>query len=190
MDLRQWITDEHDSLQTRFDRAVGDNVARDRWRERAGAGGSSIAFLVLHSAWHADLAVQTAVRGEEPVLERWRSRLGLAGRPAATALAEAEDSNVTAAVDLDALVAYAADVHDTTSRWLHGVDLETFGDRPPAGTRIAGIAAVSEDDVPWLHAMWKDKPVSWFAQWEAIGHRLNHLGEMVSVRSRLGLSPF
>jgi hypothetical protein len=38
--------------------------------------------------------------------------------------------------------------------------------------------------------MWKDKPVGWFAQWEAIGHRLNHLGEMVSVRSRLGLSPF
>ena len=70
------------------------------------------------------------------------------------------------------------------------VDVESFADCPPASERIAGVAAVTEGDVPWLHAMWTDKPVGWFAQWEAIGHRLNHLGEMVSVRSRLGLSPF
>ena len=44
--------------------------------------------------------------------------------------------------------------------------------------------------MPWLYAMWSAKPASWFVQWEAIGHRVNHLGEMVSVRNRLGLSPF
>ena len=44
--------------------------------------------------------------------------------------------------------------------------------------------------MPWLYRMWEDKPVSWFVQWEAIGHRVNHVGEMVSVRNRLGLSPF
>ena len=190
MDLRQWITEEHDSLQTRFDRAVVDNVPKDRWRERAGAGGSSIAFLVLHSAWHADLAVQTGVRGEEPVLARWRTDLGLGGTPAATALAEAEDPAITAAVDLDALTAYAGEAHDTTSRWLRDVEVETFEDRPPVSTRIAAIAAVSEDAVPWLHAMWDGKPTAWFVQWEAVGHVQGHLGEMISVRSRLGLSPF
>ena len=44
--------------------------------------------------------------------------------------------------------------------------------------------------MPWLYRMWAGKPTTWFVQWEAIGHRVNHLGEMVSVRNRLGLSPF
>jgi hypothetical protein len=190
MELRQWIIDEHASLQARFDRAIVENVPRRQWRDQAGNGGSSIAFLVLHTAWHADLAVQTAVRGEEPVLNQWRDALGLGRRPPATALGEAEDPDVTAALDLEALTAYAAEVHDATGRWLSAVDLESFADCPPASERIAGVAAITEGDVPWLHAMWTDKPVGWFAQWEAIGHRLNHLGEMMSVRSRLGLSPF
>jgi hypothetical protein len=190
MDLRQWIIDEHDSLQTRFDHAVVELVPHSRWRERAGDGGSSIAFLLLHSSWHADLAVQTAVQAQAPVLERWRDDLGLGDRTPSTALGETEDPDVTATVDLDALTAYATEVSAATGRWLRKVDLETFDDRPPANERIAQIAGVHEEDVPWLHGMWRDKPVSWFAQWEAIGHRLNHLGEMVSVRARLGLSPF
>ena len=33
--------------------------------------------------------------------------------------------------------------------------------------------------MPWLYRMWTDKPAAWFVQWEAIGHRVNHLGEMV-----------
>ena len=57
----------------------------------------------------------------------------------------------------------------------------------PAGLDRAGI---SDADVPWLHRLWDAKPTAWFVQWEAIGHRVNHLGEMVSVRNRLGLSPF
>jgi hypothetical protein len=61
---------------------------------------------------------------------------------------------------------------------------------PPTGTRIAELAGVTPEAVPWLHSMWTGKPNAWFLQWEAIGHRQGHLGEMVSVRSRLGLSPF
>ena len=57
----------------------------------------------------------------------------------------------------------------------------------PAGLTAAGVDAAA---VPWLHRMWEGRPAGWFLQWEAIGHRVNHLGEMVSVRNRLGLSPF
>jgi hypothetical protein len=49
---------------------------------------------------------------------------------------------------------------------------------------------VTVDAAPWLHQMWTDKPLWWFIQWETIGHRVNHLGEMISVRGRMGLSPF
>ena len=53
--------------------------------------------------------------------------------------------------------------------------------------RLGGIAL---DQAPWLHAMWDGKPAAWFVQWELIGHAQGHVGEMVSVRDRLGLRPF
>ena len=55
---------------------------------------------------------------------------------------------------------------------------------------MADLAGVTREAVPWLHAMWQGKPGGWFVQWEAIGHVQGHVGEMVSVRNRLGLSPF
>ena len=77
VDLHEWIKAEHDGLADRFGHAIVANVPQDRWRDRAGAGGSSIAWLRLHTAWHEDLAVQTAVQGREPLMTQWRSRLGL-----------------------------------------------------------------------------------------------------------------
>ena len=67
MDLRAWIAAEHEGLRDRFAHAVAAHVAPTHWRERAGAGGSSIAWLVLHTAWHEDLAMQSAVQGTEPL---------------------------------------------------------------------------------------------------------------------------
>lgn len=190
VELRTWIAAEHDGLRDRFDRAVGANVAPRHWRERAGDGGSSIAWLVFHSAWHEDLAMQAAVRGREPILTQWRDVLGLDAATASAGLGEAEEPDVTGALDLEALLAYAASVHGGTAGWLATADLSTLADVPPTGPRIASLAGVTATDVPWLHSMWTDKPVAWFLQWEAVGHRQGHLGEMVSVRSRLGLSPF
>lgn len=60
----------------------------------------------------------------------------------------------------------------------------------PESSSALDRAAVDVDAVPWLDAMWAGQRGSFFLQWEAIGHRVNHLGEMVSVRNRLGLSPF
>lgn len=190
VDLRAWITAEHEGLQDRFAHAIAANVPPAHWRERAGDGGSSIAWLVLHTAWHEDLAMHAAVQGVEPLLATWRADIGLAGFAPAGGLGEAEDPAITAATDLDALTAYAAAVHEATGGWLATADLADLPDVPPAGSRIAELAGVTVDAVPWLHSMWAGKPAGWFLQWEAIGHRQGHLGEMVSVRSRLGLSPF
>ena len=52
------------------------------------------------------------------------------------------------------------------------------------------MVGIGRDDADWLHDMWTDKPVGWFVQWECIGHGHTHVGEMVSVRNRMGLSPF
>ncbi|RPI10857.1 MAG: hypothetical protein EHM63_02550 [Actinobacteria bacterium] len=61
---------------------------------------------------------------------------------------------------------------------------------PDAAKGLGEIAGVDEAAVPWLYNMWNGKAASFFVSWEDIGHGLNHLGEMVSVRNRLGLSPF
>jgi hypothetical protein len=190
VDLRAWISTEHDGLRERFDRAVAANVPTPRWRERAGDGGSSIAWLLLHTAWHEDLAIQSAVLGAEPILAQWRAELGLAATPPSAGLEEAEAPSITASLDLEALQAYAAAVHEATDGWLAVADLSTLAEVPPTGDRITDLAGVTPIDVAWLHSMWAGKPIAWFLQWEAVGHRQGHLGEMVSVRSRLGLSPF
>src|SRR3954452_6820052 len=190
MDLRAWIVADHASVRTRFDQAVKAHVPTGRWRERPGEAGSSIAWLLLHGTWHQDLAITTAVQGRAPLLERHRGALGLAAHAPHEGLSEAEQVAVTAGLDLEALDAYAASVADETAAWLATVDLAVLDQVPPAGERIEQLGGVTAGAVPWLHAMWEGKDVGWFVRWEAIGHRHGHLGEMVSVRSRLGLSPF
>ena len=62
---------------------------------------------------------------------------------------------------------------------------------PEASWRLEHVAGIpAAGDLGWLHAMWSGKPVSWFVQWECIGHGHAHVGEMVGIRNRLGLSPF
>jgi hypothetical protein len=190
VDLRAWILADHASVRARFEQGVAAHVPITRWRERPGEAGSSIAWLLLHGTWHQDLAITTAVRGRAPLLERHRTALGLAAHAPHEGLSEAEQLAVTEALDLEALDAYAAAVADETAAWLASVDLAVLDTVPSAGERIEQLAGVTAEAVPWLHGMWTGQDVGWFVRWEAIGHRHGHLGEMVSVRSRLGLSPF
>ncbi len=74
--------------------------------------------------------------------------------------------------------------------WLTRVNTHAFDTVPTASWRLEHTAGVRPEVVPWLHAMWEGKPVSWFVQWEAVGHGINHVGEMIAVRGQLGLSPF
>jgi hypothetical protein len=189
VDLRSWIASEHASVLTRFEQTVGAHVPRDRWTDPAGKGGASIAWLVFHSTLHADLAVNAVLRGVPTVIEGARRGLGLADFPTVAGLGEAELRDLTAALDLEALGDYLDTVHSGIQAWIESVPDAVFSADAdgPAGLTRAGVV---EEDVPWLYRLWSGQPASFFVQWEAIGHRVNHLGEMVSVRNRLGLSPF
>jgi len=189
MDLRQWIVGEHEAVAERFDRSIVALVPRERWVEPSGAGGSSIAFLAFHVAYHEDLAVNAVLRSDTPLLAQWRDQLGLNRLAAHVGLAEAEPLELTASLDLDRLPAYLDDVQRCTASWLSELDGDQL-DQPPDAAAGLAAAGVGEAAVPWLYAMWSGQPASWFVQWEAVGHRVNHVGEMVSVRNRLGLSPF
>ena len=189
MDLRSWITGEHDAVLDRFEQSVVAIVPLEQWRDAGGPGGSSIAWLAFHTAFHEDVAVNAVLGGAHPVLDGWRGELGIDGVASDVGLGEAEQSELTSELRLDRLVPYLQAVHARTAEWLKSVDVASLEEVPASGAGLER-AGIDDDAVPWLYRMWDGKPASWFVQWEAIGHRVNHVGEMVSVRNRLGLSPF
>lgn len=190
VDLRSWIVADHAGALARFDHAVAAHVPIDRWAEQADGGGASIAWLLLHLGYHQDLAVATAVQGEPPALAGWRDRLGLGAFAPHDGLGEAEQPEVTAALEVAELVPYVRAVHEATATWLETVDLHLLDHPAAASTALEEVAGVTESAVPWLHHQWDGREVGMLVGWEAIGHVHAHVGEMISVRGRMGLSPF
>jgi len=190
VDLRDWIVGEHAAVLTRFEQSIVATVPVERWSEATGEGGSSIAWLAFHTTLHEDLAVNAVLRGGDTVISGRRADLGLAALPDSAGLGEAEQPDVIAALRLEQLPDYVRAVHGTTAAWLATLDVAELDRDDAAGPAALERAGIAEVDVPWLHRMWDGKPAAWFVQWEAIGHRVNHLGEMAAVRNRLGLSPF
>ena len=190
MELREWLAGEHAAVGTRFTEGVASRVPVDRWTEHPDDGGSCLAQLLFHVSLHADMALQAVIRAKSPLVNGWRDRLGLTNLLPHKGLPEAEDAGVVANIQVPHLLEYAGAVHAETAAWIAAADLAQLDEVPPASERLRRYGLVSVDSVPWLHAMWTDKPVSWFVQWECVGHVLNHLGEMVAVRNRMGLSPF
>ncbi|MGH9132705.1 MAG: DinB family protein [Ilumatobacteraceae bacterium] len=189
MDLRSWVLADHASAMQRLERQVLERVPDDRWAERADDGGNSIGWAVLHAWYHQDVGLAVA-RGTDPLMSDRRVSLGLAGLAPFVGMGEAEVDGTVAALDPTALVAYVHEVHARTAEWFADAELGVLDTVPDASARLADLAGIARDDAGWLHDMWTDKPVGWFVQWECIGHGHTHVGEMVSVRNRLGLSPF
>ncbi|HEX4981072.1 MAG TPA: DinB family protein [Ilumatobacteraceae bacterium] len=189
MDLRSWVLADHATSLQRLERQVLDRVPPDRWPERVDGGGNSIGWGVLHAWYHQDVALAVA-RGVDPVMSARRHALGLAGVTPFVGMGEAEIDGTVAAVDPTALVQYVRDVHARTAEWLADVELGVLDTVPAASSGLSELVGIGRADADWLHDMWTDKPVGWFVQWECIGHGHTHVGEMVSVRNRMGLSPF
>ena len=190
VDLQTWIETDHASVTSRFNSAIANHVPVDRWKETPPGGGSSIAWLLMHMTFHEDLALNTAIRNHAPLIDQHRSALGIAHLPNAAGLSETEDRAVTMALDLDQLRVYVGVDTTTTSEWLGHLSMMALDSIPTASWQLEHKAALAPLGLEWLHAMWDAKPVSWFVQWECVGHRHGHLGEMIGIRGRLGLSPF
>ena len=189
VDLRGWVVEDHANVMERLDRGVLALVPKDRWTEHADGGGSTIAWLLFHAAYHQDAAA-ALVGDRELLLGSRRPALGLTGSPGVAGIGEAEVPAVVDALDLDELERYVRDVHAATAAWLAVADLSRFDEVPDAASHLAHRVGIAESDAPWLRAMWSAKPVGWFVRWECIGHGHTHTGEAVSVRNRMGISAF
>lgn len=190
MDLKTWIDTDHASIATRFESAIVGHVTQRHWKSHSD-GGSSIAWLVFHMTYHHDLALNTAIRNHPPLLAEHRDAIGLGRFDPSAGLSESEDREVTAALRLDELRTYVDAVDAGAQAWIDHISIMALDSIPEASWRLEHKAGIPADGpLSWLHAMWAGKTVAWFVQWECIGHRHAHVGEMVGVRNRLGLSPF
>ena len=192
VNLQHWIATDHASVLTRFDNAIMPHVPLEQWKVSgsAEAPSPSIAWLLFHMTYHQDLALNTAVRNHAPMLAEHRDVLGIASLPPWAGLTESEDRDVTDSLDLAALRSYVDAVVDGTAAWISTMSLMALETSPSASWRLAHKAGIPADgELSWLHSMWSDKTVAWFVQWECIGHGHAHVGEMLGIRNRMGLSP-
>ena len=122
-------------------------------------------------------------------VDHWADRLGITA-DLWRGLAAGEDGELVDTLDPEAVEGYSLAVLDGTRGWLDEADLSTLDG--PSNDTDAALAALGapEDRMGWLYDMWRGRPASFFLSWEAIGHGYNHLGELTSIRNRMGLSPF
>jgi hypothetical protein len=185
VDLTQWLVAEHDDTAARLRGQVLRLVPAQRRGERPG-GGSPIIWSTFHLARHAALALDVLAPGAVPAAPDWVA--ALAGDAASTA--GFEEAPAPWAGEMS-----AADVDAHLDRVLHatraflaepGLDLDAVPDVPAALSR----AGVQDEDLVWLRRMWTGKPAAWLVRWPLTGHVVNHVGEMLATRDRLGLNPF
>jgi len=190
MDLRAWIVEERNAQRQRLDQQVLACIPQERWRERQGDTGSSLAWMLFHTAVHEDVAMSCVVGGRPALVEQFSGKLGTEGAPGGAGIGEGELLELIRVIDLDALVAYKAAVTDATLAWLQTTPLDSLDAMPEVNPHLRELARVPDDQYGWLYNLWDAKPVSFFVRWECIGHGDNHVGEAVALRNRMGLSPF
>ena len=188
MDLRDWIIGDLKSLRAKLDGGVLGLIPPERRRERADGGGIAPVYVLWHLARHHDVAVNGVLRGTGAVVEAWTGRLGI-DDDLWRGLAEGEDAELVDILEPEAVGAYALDVIEATAGWLDDRGLPQMDQRPDTAAALEAIGT-PPDRFDWLYYLWEGKPTAWFLQWSAVGHGFNHLGELVSIRNRLGLSPF
>ncbi len=188
MSLRNWIISDLESLETRLANGVLAQIPLGRRGERLDDDGVSPTYALWHMSRHHDVAVNRMIRGSDEVIESWTERVGV-GDDLWRGLAEAQDQGLVELLDPEGVDGYTYAVIEGTIDWLRTADLSILERVPDSAAALADLGT-PEARFGWLFSMWEGKPASFFLQWEAVGHGYNHLGELMSLRNRMGLSPF
>lgn len=188
MDIRSWIIGDLESLGNRLSNTIFSVIPASRMTERVDNGGVVATYVAWHTARHHDIAVNGVLRGTDEVLDNWAARIGIDG-DTWRGLAEMEDLDLIPQLDPAAVTGYLLAVISNTRSWAADADLSVLDTVPDSGAALRRIGTPT-DRFDWLYAMWDGKPAPFFLSWEAIGHGYSHLGELTSIRNRMGLSPF
>lgn len=188
MDLTTWIGDDLRSLSRRLQGGVLDKIPAERRGERPDGGGVAPTYVLWHLARHHDLAMNRVVDEASELVGGWTDRLGV-DTDLWRGLSEGEDQDLVALLDPVAVGEYTIAVIDHSVEVVARLDIGDLA-RVPASADALSAAGVPSDRFDWLYSMWADQPLSFFVQWVAVGHGYNHLGELTSIRNRMGLNPF
>jgi hypothetical protein len=188
VDLRSWVSADVVSLRQRLKTGFVDIVPPDRWRERVDDGGIAPVYVTWHVARHHDVAINCVLRRVPEVLQAWQDRVGIA-EDTWRGLAEGEDHDLVDQLSPEGVGQYCMAVLDNTIDWLADAELPDTASVPDSVGTLRSLG-VPEDKFDWLYSMWDGKPAHFFLAWEAVGHGYNHLGELLAIRNRMGLSPF
>ncbi len=178
------------SMRAKLFESVVGLVRADRWHEQADGGGTTLTGLLLHVARHQDLAVNVVIRNHEPIFCEHRETLGLQDAGAGVGLSELENLETTALVSPESVLHYATSVFEATADWLSPLGSLVLDVEPNTAYRLTHRGGLDPDEFSWLYSMWAGKQLWWFVQWPVIGHGHAHVGEAISLRNRMGLSPF
>jgi hypothetical protein len=140
---------------------------------------NSIAWIIWHMTRFEDVVVNTIIRGLPEVLdrERWLPQLGISDRLAGTGSGDAEVSDLSARIEIPALLAYRASVGRATRAWAEGVDFTTFDAVPDVAARLNGAPMALDERAAWVRDLWQGRSAHWLLTLPVIGHGHMHIGE-------------
>jgi len=182
--IADYLVQDLDDTLARLSSQVLDLVPPQRQLEPL-PGSNSIAWALYHTARHAQLALH--VLGRSPAVPQDVEGLDARAWTGGAGLQEVQQEWFTPS-DASALREYHAEVFAHVRDFLG--TLEPDGLNAP--TDAAGALAEAEVDrevFGWLYGMW-DQPVAFLVRWPLTGHLVHHVGEMVTYRNQIGLSPF
>ncbi len=188
MDLCSWIASDLESLKMRLSGGVLQHIPLERRHERLNELTVAPTYALWHMSRHHDIAINLMLRDSQEVVVGWTERLGIDG-DLWRGLAEGQDQELVDTLDPEAVEGYALDLISNTVDWLGSSDPGDL-DRFPDTTAVLDSLETPHDRFGWLYNMWDGKSALFFLQWETVGHGYNHLGELMSIRNQMGLSPF
>ncbi|MCP5025420.1 MAG: hypothetical protein GY929_03970 [Actinomycetia bacterium] len=189
MEIRQWVGAELTDARQRLKGGVLDLIPADRRAEQADGGGIPAVYVLWHLTRHHDVAINGVLRGVDEVVHAHSDALGVS-TGLWRGLSEGSDLDLIDQLDREAVGQYALAAIDSTLAWIdNGASFDDLDAVPDSGAVLEALGAPS-DDFSWLYGMWAGKTRQWFLSWEGIGHVVTHTGELVTIRNRLGLSPF
>ncbi len=178
------VSDLHETL-ARQRRQVFDVVPAQRRLERFPES-NSISWAAFHTARHAALALHVLGRPSSVVDDV--SGLAEIAFERGNGLQEVQQAWF-GEPDPDAVADYNAAVFADVRAYLAGLDDAELDRVPDAASALDG-AGISREDFGWLHAQWTGQPVAFLVRWPLTAHLVHHVGEMITYRNQMGLSPF
>jgi DinB superfamily len=179
-----------DECEWSFQDALLEGISEEQLRLQAQPGTNTVAWLIWHMARTEDVAMNLLVAGRPQVLqeEDWPGRLKLSRSDIGTGAADEEVADISAKLDIPALLAYRLAVGRRTREIVRTLRPEELAEPVPAA-RIDELLSVGAllDDAHDLAAFWRGKSKAYLLAMPATGHSLAHLGEAMSIRGRLGL---